>query len=121
MNVLAPSTIREAQALLARYLPVTRLVPAPSLSRLTGNKVFLKLESDLPTGSFKPRGALYALSVNLRRREIKEVIASSTGNHGAAVAYAARGFGIPAKIFLPSRPNPVKRAKIEESGAQIVE
>ena len=121
MNVLSASTIREAQTLLARYLPATRLVAAPSLSRLTGKNVFLKLESDLPTGSFKPRGALYALSVNLGRRQIREVIASSTGNHGAAVAYAARTLGVPARIFLPTNPNPVKRAKIEELGASIVE
>jgi len=121
MNVLSASTIREAQELLSRYLPVTRLVPARSLSRQAGKNVFLKLESDLPTGSFKPRGALYALSVNLGRREIREVIASSTGNHGAAVAYAARVLGVSATIFLPLNPNPVKRAKIEELGANIVE
>jgi threonine dehydratase len=121
MNVLSASTIREAQELLSRYLPSTRLVPAPLLSRQTGENVFLKLESDLPTGSFKPRGALYALSVNLGRREIREVIASSTGNHGAAVAYAARVLGVSATIFLPLNPNPVKRAKIEELGAKIVE
>ncbi len=121
MNVLSALTIREAQEVLARYLAVTRLVPAPSLSRWTGKNVFLKLESDLPTGSFKPRGALYALSVNLARRPIREVIASSTGNHGAAVAYAARILGVPARIFLPTNPNPVKRARIDELGAKIVE
>jgi len=121
MSVLSPSTIREAQALLSRYLPVTRLVPARSLSRLTGKNVSLKLESDLPTGSFKPRGALYALTANLARREIREVIASSTGNHGAAVAYAARVLGVQARIFLPANPNPVKRTKIEELGAKIAE
>ena len=115
------SAVSDAQRLLGEYLPVTRLVPAPSLSRLTGANVFLKLEIELPTGSFKPRGALYALSVNLARRKISEVIASSTGNHGAAVAYAGKTLGVPARIFLPANPNPVKRAKIAELGAQIVE
>ena len=119
--MLTLTTIRQAQALLSRYLPVTRLVPAPSLSRGTGGRVWLKLESELPTGSFKPRGALYALSVNLQRHELKEVTASSTGNHGAAVAYAAKQLGIPATIFLPANPNPVKRANIAALGAQIVE
>jgi threonine dehydratase len=121
MNQLTPATLREAQTLLARYLPASRLVPAPSLSRLTDANVLLKLESDLPTGTFKPRGALYALSVNLARRKISEVIASSTGNHGAAVAYAAKVLGVPARIFLPANVNPLKRAKIGELGAQIVE
>ena len=115
------STIQAAQKLLRRYLAVTRLVPAPWLARQTGANIYLKLESDLPTGSFKPRGALYTLSVNLPRQPIREVIAASTGNHGAAVAYAARLLGLPARIFLPENPNPVKRARIAELGATIVE
>jgi len=115
------SATREARTLLSRHLPVTRLVSAPSLSRFTSGDVFLKLESELPTGSFKPRGALYALFVNLARRKPREVVASSTGNHGAAVAYAAKLLGLPATIFLPANPNPVKRAKIAALGARIVE
>jgi threonine dehydratase len=81
----------------------------------------LKLESELPTGSFKPRGALYALSRNVAQFSIREVTASSTGNHGAAVAFAASLLRIPATIFLPANPNPVKRARIEALGAKIVE
>jgi threonine dehydratase len=81
--------------------------------------VFLKLESEMPTGSFKVRGALHALARNLERRRIDEVIASSTGNHGAAVAYAARQLGVRATIFLPLNPNPVKRANIEALGAAV--
>ena len=112
--------IREARRLLDRYLPHTRTIPARSLSR-PNIAAHLKLEIDLPTGSFKPRGALYALAVNLARRPIDEVTASSTGNHGAAVAFAARTLGIPATIFLNSNPNPVKRKKISDLGARIVE
>ncbi len=104
------STAREAQTLLRRYLPVSRLIATPALCAKTGSDVYLKVESDLPTGSFKPRGALYALSP-----------ASSTGNHGAAVAFAAKLFGIQATIFLPANPNPVKRARIAALGAKIVE
>src|SRR5438128_5240924 len=83
---LALSTAREAQTLLRCYLPVSRLIATPALCAKTGSDVYLKVESDLPTGSFKPRGALYALSLNTARRPIHEVTASSTGNHGAAVA-----------------------------------
>ncbi|MBZ5530498.1 MAG: pyridoxal-phosphate dependent enzyme [Acidobacteriia bacterium] len=106
--------------MLRPLLPVTRLVAAPSLSR-GDSKVFLKLESDLPTGSFKVRGALYALSLAMQRGRVGEVIAHSTGNHGAAVAYAAKLFQLPARIFLPENPNPVKRNNIARLGAQIVE
>ncbi len=115
------STAREAQSLLRRHLPVSRLEASAALSAKAGADVFLKLESELPTGSFKPRGALYALAVNGARRAIREVTASSTGNHGAAVAFAARLSGIPATIFLPENPNPVKRARISALGARIVE
>ena len=83
--------------------------------------VYLKMETDLPTGSFKPRGALWALSVNLGKRAVREVVASSTGNHGAAVAYAAKTLGVACTIFLPSNPNPTKRAKIAALDAKIVE
>jgi threonine dehydratase len=115
------ATVREAQQFLRRYLPVTRLIDATSLSQKTGSKVLLKLETEQPTGSFKPRGALWALSRNLERRHLREVVASSTGNHGAAVAFAAKLLGIRATIFLPENPNPVKRARIAALGASIVE
>ncbi len=82
--------------------------------------VYLKLETALPTGSFKPRGALYALIKNLQLGSIEEVVTSSTGNHGAATAFAARTLGVPATIFLPDPPNPVKRKRIEGLGARTV-
>src|SRR5258707_13476151 len=115
------SAIRRAQEFLKQHLPQTRLVAAPSISPPSGGKVYLKLETDLPTGSCKPRGRVYALSVSLARRKVREVVASSTGNHGAAVAYAAKLQGVRAMIFLPENPNPVKRRKIAELGAKIVE
>jgi len=120
----AISVIRAAQHLLASYFPPTRLIQAPILasggSGIYAN-AFLKLESDLPTASFKPRGALYALATNLKRHRITEVTASSTGNHGAAVAWAAKTLGIRATIFLPMNPNPVKRQRIADLGARIVQ
>lgn len=115
------STIRAAQRFLAKHFARTRLVAAPFLSQIAGKRVFLKLETDLPTGSFKVRGAFYALARRLKKERVKEVIASSTGNHGAAVAYAAKLLGVKARIFLPEGCNPVKRSKIASLGAEIVE
>jgi threonine dehydratase len=115
------ATIREAQKFLAKYFARTRLVAAPFLGRMTGRNVYLKVETELPTGSFKPRGALCALAQRMKRGPVREVVASSTGNHGAAVAYAAKQFGIAARIFLPANCNPVKRARIAALGAAIVE
>src|SRR5258708_30296192 len=75
----------------------------------------------MPTGSFKVRGAIYALGVHEPGGGVRKVVASSTGNHGAAVAYAAQLLGWKARIFLPENCNPVKRANIAQLGAEIVE
>ena len=115
------STIRKAQRFLAKYFAPTRLIAAPFLSQTTGRNVYLKLETELPTGSFKVRGAFWALAQRLTQGPVQEVVACSTGNHGAAVAYAAKQFGIKAKIFLPANCNPVKRGRIAGLGAAIVE
>lgn len=142
------ASIRQAQRFLAGYFGATRLIEAPYLSARAGKRVWLKLEAELPTGSFKVRGALWALAARLKREPgrgqgqeqgqegtmnraptgeglengtVEEVIASSTGNHGAAVAWAAKLLGIKARIFLPAGCNPVKRARIASLGAEIVE
>ena len=113
--------VNEARELLRQYLRPTRLVPAERLGHNSDTQILLKLETDLPTGSFKPRGALYALMKNLQQRSLKGVVAASTGNHGAAVAYAARLAQLPATIFLPTFPNPIKRARIVSLGATVKE
>lgn len=102
------------------YFSPTPLVHAPSLSG-EDHDAYLKIESGLPTGSFKVRGAVHSLSVNRAARDIAEVIAASTGNHGAAVAYAGHMFGVKTTIFLPANPNPVKADRIRALGADIVE
>jgi len=140
--------IREAGEFLGTWFGETRVVEAPFLSRDTGRRVWLKLETELPTGSFKVRGALWALAARLKSEGqatevaaqegtmnraptswaagaqaggIREVVASSTGNHGAAVAWAAKMLDVKARIFLPVGCNPVKRGRIASLGAEIVE
>ena len=113
-------SIAEARTFLARYFEETPLVRSDSLS-MPGRDVFLKNETVLPTGSFKVRGALYALSVTLASRSVREVVAASTGNHGAAVAYAGAQLGVPVRIFLPVGANAVKAARIRDLGATLVE
>jgi len=114
------TTIDEARALLARHFAPTPLVRSESLSSAS-QAVHLKNETVLPTGSFKVRGAVYALSANVARGDIREVVTASTGNHGAAVAFAAQLLGVPARIFLPRNANPVKASRIRELGATLVE
>jgi threonine dehydratase len=78
----------------------------------------LKLELFQHSGSFKVRGAF----ANLLLREIPEagVVAASGGNHGVAVAFAARKLGIPARIFLPVVSSPSKIERIRSYGAELV-
>ncbi len=123
VGAMIPSAteVEHARELLSRYFRPTRLVSADSLAQHSGARVHLKIESDLPTGSFKPRGALNALLTTAAQRPVSGVVAASTGNHGAAVAYAARIAKVGATIFLPENPNPVKRARIVELGAKVVE
>jgi len=80
--------------------------------------ISLKLEFLQHTGSFKPRGAFNTLLSTTV--PAAGVAAASGGNHGAAVAYAARTLGHRAKIFVPEISSPIKIARIRQAGADIV-
>lgn len=118
---MSDPVLQTARKFLSQYLPQTRLVRSQSLQKSQWQNVYLKLESEMPTGSFKVRGAIYALHANEQRLATREVAASSTGNHGAAVAYAAKLLGWRARIFLPEKNNPTKRNNIARLGAVIEE
>jgi threonine dehydratase len=85
---------------------------------LEARLVVCKLELFQHTGSFKPRGAL----ASLLSRPVPSagVVAASGGNHGLAVAFAARKLGVAAKIFVPSVSAATKRERIRELGAELV-
>jgi threonine dehydratase len=85
---------------------------------LNSIKLCLKLDLLQHSGSFKARGAF----ANLLTRKVPAagVVAASGGNHGAAVAYAARKLNIPAKIFVPSISSPAKVQRIRKYGADLV-
>jgi threonine dehydratase len=85
---------------------------------LAGAPIAFKLELLQHAGSFKARGAF----ANLLLRAVPKagVVAASGGNHGAAVAFAAKRLGIPAKIFIPTVASPAKIAQIKSYGAELV-
>ena len=100
-----------------RIRPHVRRTPVIELDLPGGLRVVLKLEQMQHTGSFKARGAfntLLSLPV-----PAAGVVAASGGNHGAAVAYAARTLGHPARIFVPEYAGPAKIALIREQGADL--
>src|SRR5207237_10607391 len=72
-----------------------------TFSQLTGREVVPKAENLQRTGSFKIRGAVTRIAALSEQQRAAGVVAASAGNHGQAVAWAAREAGIPALIFVP--------------------
>src|SRR2546421_369748 len=93
--------IEAARRGLAGVARVTPVYGSETLSRLTGRKVALKAENLQRTGSFKVRGAVTRIAALSESERAAGVVAASAGNHGQAVAWAARKAGIPATIFVP--------------------
>ena len=89
---------RERLSGVARETPV---YPSETFTQLTGRPVFLKAENLQRTGSFKIRGAYNTIALLGPEERGAGVVAASAGNHGQAVAWAARESGIPATIFMP--------------------
>ena len=120
MPTLALADIYAARAQIHGLVRRTPLAASAALSALAEGEVRLKLECLQETGSFKLRGAtnkLLSLSDNERRRG---VIAVSTGNHGRAVAFAARRLGVRAVICLSRLVPEVKVRAIKALGAEVV-
>ena len=101
----------------ARETPVEEAV---AWSADWGCRVWLKLENHQVTGSFKFRGALNRLLTLPVSQRAMGVVAASTGNHGLAVAQAARGLNIPCTVYVPQGASPAKLAAIESLGAELL-
>lgn len=119
----SPITLRDlyrARQAIAPFVRRTPLIYAHDLSTATGSQIYLKLENQQETGSFKLRGAanrLMALTPSERQRGVVTV---STGNHGRGVAYVAQRLGIRAVICVPELVLPHKVAAMRALGADVV-
>ncbi len=102
-----------AWQVITAHLAVTPLMASPAL----GDGLMLKLETWQPTGSFKVRGALAALSVGGNTRG---VVTASTGNHALGVAWAACRLGLPATVVVPASASPAKLAALRQFPATVV-
>lgn len=112
--------ISTAAARIAPHIRRTELAIAEPLSQRVGATIAVKAEHRQRTGSFKLRGALNKiLGLDVGERAAGIVTASS-GNHGIAVATAARSAELPCTVYLPSSVSSVKRQVIERLGAAIV-
>jgi threonine dehydratase len=111
--------IERARERLDGVARVTPVFPSETLSRLAGRPVRLKAENLQRTGSFKIRGAYVKLSSLEPEQLAAGVVAASAGNHGQAVAWAARELGAPARIFMPQDSPMAKLDATRNYGAEV--
>ena len=118
-SALKPTDVLAAAGRIRSLIKRTPLVRSASLSDIAGGDVYLKLENEQTTGSFKLRGALNVLATLPPEIRARGIVASSAGNHGLGIAYAAKHFGVPATIFVPCTVAQIKRDGISALGAEI--
>jgi threonine dehydratase len=115
-------TLADLEAARARIDGIARVTPVYSsetLSRLVGRPVHLKAENLQRTGAFKIRGAVNTIHSLTPEERISGVVAASAGNHGQAVAWAAREAGIGATVFMPQDSPMAKVDATRNYGARV--
>jgi threonine dehydratase len=113
------AAIRAARERIAPHVRVTAVMTSDGLDDALGVRLFLKCENFQKVGAFKARGAcnaVFSLPEDVAKRG---VVTHSSGNHGAALAYAARQRGIPAHVVMPDNAPKVKIANVESFGAKV--
>jgi threonine dehydratase len=119
MTYVSLSDIRAARERIAGKIIPTPTVSSPTLSERAGAPVYLKLETRQTTGAFKLRGASNAIASLSRQEKTRGVVAASTGNHGRALAYAAKLEGMRAVVCMSRLVPENKLAEIRRLGAEI--
>ena len=112
--------VEEARERIQSQIYLSPLPYSETISQLSGNRVFFKLENLQITGSFKERGALNRLLTLTPDEAKRGVIAASAGNHGMAVAYHGQRLKIAATIVMPLHAPLIKVSRVRHYGAQTV-
>lgn len=110
----------EATEAVKKVILKTNLVYSDYFSEQTGNKVYLKPENMQFTGAYKVRGAYYKISTLSKEERKKGLITASAGNHAQGVAYAAKLYGVPATIVMPTTTPLMKVNRTKGYGAEVV-
>lgn len=116
---LAAEDLRAARRLVAAHTRVTPLLPSDILSERLGRPVLLKAENLQMGGAFKARGATHFIARLSESDRARGVLTYSSGNHGIAVALAARRAGVPAVVVMPGGAPAVKLDKVRSLGAEV--
>jgi threonine dehydratase len=98
----------------------TPVLRSEVLDARAGAELWLKAENLQHIGAFKARGAMHAVGRLSERERARGVITFSSGNHAQAVALAARAFGVPATIVMPTDAPPIKVAGVRRLGGEVV-
>jgi threonine dehydratase len=112
--------LRAAAKRIAPYAVRTPLLRNDALDEATGGRVFVKAECLQRGGAFKFRGAMSALTALSEEARARGVVAFSSGNHAIAVSTAARIFGVPAVIVMPSDAPRIKLETTRGNGAEVI-
>lgn len=116
--MLSLEQIEQARSRISSHVSVSSLNRSAALSDILARNVFLKMETDHETGSFKVRGAVNKLAI-LKSQGIGKVVTASTGNHGAAVSFAGQRLSMEVVVFVPEIINGSKLEKLESFGVEI--
>ena len=98
----------------------TNLIYSEYFSEQTGNKVYFKPENMQYTGAYKVRGAYYKISTLSEEEREKGLVTASAGNHAQGVAYAAKLYGVPATVVMPTTTPLIKVNRTKGYGAKVV-
>ena len=112
--------IEEARRRLAGVARETPVYPSETFSRRAGREVLLKAENLQRTGAFKVRGATNRIATLSEEERAPGVVAASAGNHGQAVAWAARQAGIQARIYVPQDAPMAKVEACRTYGSELI-
>jgi len=113
------AAIRAARARIAPYVHVTPALTCAAIDAEVGARLYFKCENFQRVGAFKARGACNAVFSLAEGVAPRGVVTHSSGNHGAALAYAAARRGIPAWVVMPDNAPKVKQENVRRFGATI--
>ena len=111
--------VRDAHARIAPFVHRTPVMTCRAIDEEVGASLYFKCEHLQKVGAFKARGACNAVFALDEASASRGVVTHSSGNHGAAIAYAARTRGIPAWVVMPRNAPAVKQANVRRFGANV--
>ena len=119
-EMLTLEKFEEASEKVKEVVLPTNLIYSEYFSEQTGNKVYFKPENMQYTGAYKVRGAYYKISTLSEEEREKGLVTASAGNHAQGVAYAAKLYGVPATVVMPTTTPLIKVNRTKGYGAKVV-